>query len=242
MWGLLSSDKYSKPRLSLYTPQKTNNYRYIDRTIAEMLQAGATDLYIHKYLGPTNQGPSVDATQPQYDSLDPTHIQDLLFMENRDRTYEPDIIRLRGHYNVQNLDFDLSQFGLFLNNDILFITVHYNTMIDLIGRKLIVGDVLELPHLLDYNPLNDKIPTSLRRFYQVTDGNYASEGFSPTCSHICGVSNANHLLTHKSSHRFSLRQSIRITFLEYGMPQKHTQRDTQLHSVIRHTSPSRTFQ
>lgn len=168
------------PRLSLYTPEKSNNYRFIDRTVAEMLQAGATDLYIHKYLGPTNQGPSVDFTQPQYDSLNPTNIQDLLFLENRDRTYEPDIIRLRGHYNVQNLDFDLSQFGLFLNNDILFITVHYNTMIDLVGRKLMVGDVLELPHLLDYNPLNDKIPTSLRRFYQVTDGNYASEGFSPT--------------------------------------------------------------
>ena len=108
------------------------------------------------------------------------NIQDLLFMENRDRTYEPNIVRLRGHYNVQNLDFDLSQFGLFLNNDILFITVHYNTMIDLIGRKLIVGDVLELPHLQDYNPLNDDIPTSLLRYYHVTDGNYASEGFSPT--------------------------------------------------------------
>lgn len=145
-----------------------------------MLQAGATDLYIHKYLGPTDQGPSADATQPQYDQMDPMHIQDLLFLENRDRTYEPDIIRLRGHYNVQNLDFDLSQFGLFLNNDILFITVHYNSMIDLLGRKLIVGDVLELPHLLDYHPLNDAVPTSLRRFYHVTDGNYASEGFSPT--------------------------------------------------------------
>ena len=168
------------PRLSLYRPEKSNDYRFIDRTVAEQFQAGATDLYIHKYLGPTNQGPSVDATQPQYDQLNPMNIQDLLFMENRDRTYEPDIIRLRGHYNVQNLDFDLSQFGLFLNNDILFITVHYNTMIDLLGRKLIVGDVLELPHLLDYNPLNDAIPTSLRRFYHVTDGNYASEGFSPT--------------------------------------------------------------
>jgi len=145
-----------------------------------MFQAGATDLYLHKYLGPTDQGPSIDYTQPQYDSLNPMNIQDLLFMENRDRTYEPNIIRLRGHYNVQNLDFDLSQFGLFLNNDILFITIHYNTMIDLVGRKLMVGDVLELPHLLDYNPLNEKIPTSLRRYYQVTDGNYASEGFSPT--------------------------------------------------------------
>ena len=168
------------PRLSLYRPEKQNDYRFIDRTVAEMFQAGATDLYLHKYLGPTDQGPSADPTQPQYDKLDPTHIQDLLFLENRDRTYEPDIIRIRGHYNVQNLDFDLSQFGLFLNNDILFITIHYNTMIELVGRKLMVGDVLELPHLLDYNPLNELIPVSLRRFYQVTDGNYASEGFSPT--------------------------------------------------------------
>ena len=170
----------SMPRLSLYRPEKQNDYRFIDRTVAEMFTAGATDLYLHKYLGPTNQGASTDFTQPQYDSLNPMNIQDLLFLENRDRTYEPNIIRLRGHYNVQNLDFDLSQFGLFLNNDILFITVHYNTMIDLVGRKLMVGDVLELPHLLDYNPLNETIPTSLRRFYQVTDGNYASEGFSPT--------------------------------------------------------------
>ncbi len=168
------------PRLSLYRPNKQNDYRFFDRTISEMLTTGATDLYIHKYLGPDANTPSIDYTQPQYDVLNPTNIQDLLFLENRDRKYDPDIYRLRGHYNVQNLDFDLSQFGLFLNNDIIFITVHYNDMIDILGRKLMVGDVLELPHLLDYNPLNDTIPTALRRFYQVTDGNYGSEGFSPT--------------------------------------------------------------
>jgi hypothetical protein len=168
------------PRLSLYHPTKSNDYRYFDRNISQVFTIGATDLYIHKYAGPTNQGPSIDATQPQYETTDPTNIQDLLFLENRDRSYDPNIYRLRGHYNVQNLDFDLSQFGLFLNNDIIFITVHYNDMIDILGRKLIVGDVLELPHLLDYNPLNESIPTALRRMYQVTDGNYASEGFSPT--------------------------------------------------------------
>ena len=168
------------PRLSLYHPTKSNDYRFFDRTISEMFTVGATDLYIHKYLGPTDQGPSIDYTQPQYDALDPTNIQDLLFLENRDRTYDPNIYRLRGHYNVQNLDFDLSQFGLFLNNDIIFITIHYNDMIDLIGRKLMVGDVLELPHLLDYNPLKETIPVALKRFYQITDGNFASEGFSPT--------------------------------------------------------------
>jgi hypothetical protein len=168
------------PRLSLWRPNKTNDYNFFDRIISEQFTAGSTDLYVHKYLGPTNQGASIDYTQPDYDVLAPTNIQDLLFLENRDRTYDPDVYRLRGHYNVQNLDFDLSQFGLFLNNDIIFITVHYNDMIDLIGRKLMVGDVIELPHLLDYNPLKETIPVALKRFMQITDANYASEGFSPT--------------------------------------------------------------
>ena len=168
------------PRLSLYRPNKQNDYRFMDRTVSEMLTVGGTDLYIHKYLGPTNQGPSIDYTQPEYDSLNPLNIQDLLFLENRDRSYDTNIYRLRGHYNVQNLDFDLSQFGLFLQNDILFITVHYNDMIELVGRKLMVGDVIELPHLLDYNPLNELIPVALKRFYQVTDANFASEGFTAT--------------------------------------------------------------
>jgi len=168
------------PKLSLYRPNKQNDYRFFDRTISEELRVGGTDLYIHKYLGPTNQGPSIDYTQPEYDSLNPTNIQDLLFLENRDRTYDPNIYRLRGHYNVQNLDFDLSQFGLFLNNDIIFINVHYNDMIDIVGRKLMVGDVLELPHLLDYNPLQETIPVALKRFYSITDANFSSEGFSQT--------------------------------------------------------------
>jgi hypothetical protein len=168
------------PRLSLYRPNKTNDYRFFDRTISEEFTVGGTDLYIHKYLGPTNQGPSTDYTLPEYTETAPTGIQDLLFLENRDRSYDPNIYRLRGHYNVQNLDFNLSQFGLFLNNDIIFITVHYNDMIDLIGRKLMVGDVLELPHLLDYNPLQETIPVALKRFMQITDANYASEGFSQT--------------------------------------------------------------
>jgi hypothetical protein len=168
------------PKLSLYRPNKQNDYRFMDKTISEMLTVGGTDLYIHKYLGPTDQGASVDYTQPQYAELSPTNIQDLLFLENRDRTYDPNIYRLRGHYNVQNLDFDLSQFGLFLNNDILFIVIHYNDMIDLVGRKLMVGDVLELPHLLDYNPLDETIPVALKRFYQITDANFASEGFTQT--------------------------------------------------------------
>jgi hypothetical protein len=168
------------PRLSLYRSEKSNDYRFFDRTIAEMLDVGATDLYIHKYVGIQDNGPTDSLSTPRITSPDPKKIQDLLFLENRDRVYDKDIYRLRGHYNVQNLDFDLSQFGLFLNNDVIFVTVHYNRMIEMLGRKLMVGDVIELPHLTDYHPLNETIPTSLRRYYQITDGNFASEGFSQT--------------------------------------------------------------
>jgi len=43
-----------------------------------------------------------------------------------------------------------------------------------------VGDVLELPHLTDYHPLNETIPVALKRFYSITDANFSSEGFSQT--------------------------------------------------------------
>ncbi len=168
------------PRLSLYRSEKSNDYRFFDKTIAEMFSVGATDLYVHKYLGVPDTGPTNSLSQPQYDKLDPKNIQDLLFLENRDRKYDDNIYRLRGHYNLANIDFDLSQFGLFLNNDVIFITIHHNDMINILGRKLIVGDVLELPHLTDYHPLNEAIPVGLRRYYQITDGSFASEGFSPT--------------------------------------------------------------
>ena len=174
------------PRLSLYRPNRTNDYRFFDRTISEMYTVGGLDLYIHKYLGPrTGQGAApdsgnFDATQPNYSNENPLFIQDLLLLENRDRAYDPDVYRMRGVYNVQDIDFNLTQFGLFLQNDTLFITFHYNDMIDTIGRKLMSGDVLEVPNLRDMNPLVPAIPRALPRYYVIQDTNFASEGFSQT--------------------------------------------------------------
>jgi hypothetical protein len=54
-----------------------------------------------------------DATQPTYETVDVLNIQDLLLLENRDRVYDPDVYVMRGVYNTQDVDFDLTQFGLF---------------------------------------------------------------------------------------------------------------------------------
>jgi len=62
----------------------------------------------------------------------------------------------------------------------LFITFHYNDMIDSFGRKLMNGDVLEVPNLKDYHPLNNEIPQPLPRYYVVQDADYATEGLSQT--------------------------------------------------------------
>lgn len=121
-----------------------------------------------------------DPSQPPNPNSDITTIQDLLFLENRDRKYDQDVYTLRGLYRVNDNDFDLSQFGLFLTGDTLFMVFHLNDMVDILGRKLIVGDVLELPHLKDYYPLDEDLPAALKRYYVITDANRAAEGFAPT--------------------------------------------------------------
>ena len=168
------------PRISLYRPERGNDYEFTDRIVHESFTVGGTDIMLHKYLGPdgATEGEGT-ADQPVYDGTDPTQIQDLLFLENRDRKYDPSIYRLRGIYNVQDLDFNLSQFGLFLDNDTLFLTVHINSSVKTLGRKPIAGDVIELPHLKDPHALND-FSFAIKRFYVIDDVTRSAEGFSMT--------------------------------------------------------------
>lgn len=158
------------PRLSLYRPEKSQDYKFFDRSIYEMFQVGGVDIYVHKYVGTEDSdGTKKSATQ----------IQDLLFLENRDRKYDQDVYTIRGHYQASDVDFNLSQFGLFLSNDTLFVTIHINNSIDLLGRKIMPGDVLEFPNLKDEHAAND-FATALKRFYVVEDVNRAAEGYSAT--------------------------------------------------------------
>ena len=174
------------PRLSIYKPEKGNDYKFFDRNIKEQFSVGGTDIYLHKYIGPYDQGATnkdglASPTQPNYSgTTSETTIQDLLFLENRDRKYSSDVYVVRGIYNVQDIDFNLSQFGMFLQNDTIFMTVHLNDIVERIGRKPMSGDVIELPHMKDDFSLDENIPIALKRFYVVEDVNRAAEGFSQT--------------------------------------------------------------
>lgn len=169
------------PRLSLYRPTKTADYEFLDGVIQEQFMVGGTDVYVHKYIGTV--APTADDASPsqpiQNNIIPELAIQDLLLLENRDRKYEDDVYITRCIYNMQQLDFTLSQFGLFLANDTLFIHFHLNDSVKTLGRKIMAGDVLELPHLADPYALNDA-GVALRRFYVVDDVLRPTEGFSQT--------------------------------------------------------------
>ena len=166
------------PRLSLYRPEKGNDYKFIDKTAWEMFQVGGTDVLVHKYIGPGSSTETTPTT-PNYVGNSVSNIQDLLFLENRDRKYDTDIYQLRGVYSLQDIDFNLSQFGLFLQNDTIFITFHINDTVEKLGRKIMSGDVIELPHLKDEYALND-FQFALKRFFVVEEVSRAAEGFSVT--------------------------------------------------------------
>ena len=205
------------PRLSLYKPTKTNDYHYMDRNIREQFSIGGTGVHVHKYLGPAVTQDKNDPAQPNYidvnrstngfinvNIINETKVQDLLFMENRDRKYDKDIYELRGVYNVQDTDFDLTQFGLFLSNDMLYMTFHMNEMVEIMGRRLMPGDVLELPHLRDALLLNaDK--KAINKYYVVNDANRGAEGFSQTGIHTIKLS---HLQTDQNTECRGMRNKL----------------------------------
>jgi hypothetical protein len=173
------------PRLSIYKPEKGNDYKFFDRNINEMFQVGGVDIFLHKYVGTYDQGATnkdgpASPTLPAESTLGERTIQDLLFLENRDRKYDADVYVIRGIYNVQDTDFNLSQFGMFLQNDTLFLTVHLNDVVERLGRKPMSGDVVEFPNLKDDYSLDASIPIALKRFYVIEDVNRSAEGFSPT--------------------------------------------------------------
>jgi hypothetical protein len=170
------------PRLSLYKPEKGNDFKFLDRVIEEQFQVGGVDVFVHKYVGPELAGDpdntpgTISQTSGIFDELS---IQDVILMENRDRKYDEDIYVMRGIYQMQDLDFNLSQFGIFLNNDNIFMHFHLRNCVGTLGRKIMAGDVIELPHLKDEYAL-DNSAVALKRFYVVQDVTRAAAGFSQT--------------------------------------------------------------
>jgi hypothetical protein len=167
-------------KMSMWDRHKNDDYYFIDEQVREQFNIGGVEVLLHKYLGIHDQGEQGDATQPSKAKSKKQgirQIQDLFFLENRDRAYDPNVYEMRASYNVQDTEFDIRQFGLFLEADTLYLEFHINDTLEKIGRKLMSGDVLEFPHMRDDALLEEDAP-AINKYYVVNDVSRAAGGWS----------------------------------------------------------------
>lgn len=92
-----------------------------------------------------------------------TGMQDPVYGETRDRKYADRAIRLKGSYTISANELDFARYGMLLSNDIVQLEFHRFEMEKLLGRRLMPGDVIELPHLAEIG-IDGNLKT---RFYEV---------------------------------------------------------------------------
>lgn len=152
-------------KFRMWKDRKTNDYKYADRVIKSFFDVSGTKMLVHRYIGTyDSKGRPVDGVK----------IQDLLFMETRDRRYSKDIIELMSIYEMSDDDFELSQFG-FMSTDTLYLDFHMNEMVNRVGRKLASGDVIEIIHLRD--DLLEEHEGGINNFFVVQEGRRPVQGF-----------------------------------------------------------------
>lgn len=167
---------------NLWDPKKKLDYQFIDNQVSEYFNFGGVGVNYYKYLGVYDQGENGDATQPSTAKSKRKgikQIQDLFFQENRDRHYDINPYEVKMVYNMNDTEFDVRSFGMFIQADTIYVFVHMNDLAKMIGRRPIIGDVIEMSHLREDIYLDEDTDYATNKFYVIDDVNRAAAGFSP---------------------------------------------------------------
>lgn len=123
----------------------------------------------------TNEPWEIDKLEMmEYEQTNLDNIQDIFFQENRDRDYAHCSTQLRAQYIPFDALGDLGKFGLSILDQYTF-TVSFAKMVEMLGRPIVVGDILELPAELQW----DHNMKPVKKFLEVTDAGWSSEGYTP---------------------------------------------------------------
>lgn len=106
-------------------------------------------------------------------ATDVNNIQDLFFNENRDRDYSKEPLLMKVQYSPIDSASDLSRFGISILDQYSF-TASFSNMVSLLGRPIVTGDIIEVIPEMQY----DQNLKPIRKFLEVTDTGWASEGYS----------------------------------------------------------------
>ncbi len=110
-----------------------------------------------------------------YVATDEENIQDKIFLENRDRDYADESLLMKGYYDLADIQSELSAMGIEIPADIKMATFNFNSCVSILGRPLIIGDIVEIPSEAQYSAEMRKI----LKWMEVTDVTWAAEGYTP---------------------------------------------------------------
>lgn len=113
----------------------------------------------------------------EHEKTNVRNIQDKIFLENRDRHYSKEAILTKGYYTPVEYSAFLHKMGFNspFNPDQFVFEFSFRHIIRLIGRPLVIGDILELPSEIFYNVnLEGK-----KKYLEVTNVAWASTGYTP---------------------------------------------------------------
>ena len=103
------------------------------------------------------------------------NIQDKIFMENRNRDYATDSITMKGYYDLIDLTTELSRLGIEIPAQVYTIKVNFNSAVALLGRPVVIGDIVELPSETQYTPTLQPI----KKYLEITDVAWDAISFTP---------------------------------------------------------------
>jgi hypothetical protein len=141
--------------LGFHNPDRpSRDSSFLSGIARESISIGGVTVYAWLLQGTFDQ---TDAQGEEAGGLPESHpggilggLQDAILGENRDRRYSDDAVHLRGAYTVSQNTLDFARFGaIMLAGDIIQMEFHKEEMERLCGRRLIPGDVIEMPHLRD---------------------------------------------------------------------------------------------
>lgn len=178
--------------------RKNKDYTYIDNIILDYFNRGGVGILVHKYIGtyPStydgsysdeyfsndseySSGSTSDTSSTDSSQNDLLSFEDSFFGENTNRKYDPIPYEIKCIYMLNDFQYDLQHFGLWLSNDEHYIEIHINDCLRKLGRKILAGDVIEMLHMRD-DALLDPLSPAINKFYQVTEVARSASGWSAT--------------------------------------------------------------
>ena len=109
-----------------------------------------------------------EATQLSLDN-----IEDFVLLENRSRAYCHTSTMLKCTYDLLDVQSELAKFGINLPQTYIF-TCSFADMVIILGRPVVIGDIVELPGEIQFDP-NLK---PVRKWLEVTDCGWSTEGYT----------------------------------------------------------------